>query len=196
MHGYIPRSLETGIKKDLDFFPVVAILGPRQSGKSTLAKHIIEKKEDSVYLDLEDYNDLDRLQDPIFYFTRHAGSLICLDEIQLRPNIFPAIKSFVDKDNTNTRFLILGSASPEFLKQSAETLAGRISYNYLSPFSILELSKTKNFNLLNLWLQGGFPESFLNPENSYNWRDNFIRTYIERDIPQFRLSGNLINIID
>ena len=107
MHGYIPRSLEDSIKKDLDFFPVVAVLGPRQSGKSTLAKHIIQKEEGSVYLDLEDYNDLDRLHDPLFYFTRHAGSLVCLDEIQLRPNIFPAIKSFVDKDNKNIRFMVL-----------------------------------------------------------------------------------------
>ncbi len=194
MHGYIPRLLEDGIKKDLDFFPVVAILGPRQSGKSTLAKHIIQKKERSVYLDLEDYNDLDRLHDPLFYFTRYAGSLICLDEIQLRPNIFPAIKSFVDKDNKNTRFLLLGSASPELLKQSAETLAGRISYKYLSPFSILELSRTKNFDILNLWLQGGFPGSFLNPENSYIWRDNFIKTYIERDIPQLGINIPSMNL--
>lgn len=149
-----------------------------------MAKYIGKKIDQFVYIDLESPRDLLKLEDPEFFFESNAGKTVCLDEIQRKPDLFPALRSFVDRDTQKTRIILLGSASPELSKHSSETLAGRISYISLSPFTISEISSLKTFTLQNFWLNGGFPLSYLHPTMSFRWIENFIRTFIERDIPQ------------
>ena len=182
MHGYIPRSIEIEIHKALKRSPAVAILGPRQCGKSTMAKTLI-KKMPAVYLDLQDRVDRNKLTEPELFFDRYRNKLICLDEIQLLPEFFSVLRSEIDKDRRPGRFLILGSASRDLIKQSTESLAGRISYHDLTPFLINEIVSVSSWS--DLWLRGGFPESVLaeTDSDSYDWRIDFIRTFMERDIP-------------
>ncbi len=187
MHSYIQRLIQPVVEKKLLNNPVTAILGPRQCGKSTLAKYIISKKTKAVYLDLEKHSDLRKLDQPQLFFDRFHDQLICLDEIQRKAELFPAIRSFVDQNNKNGQFLILGSASPELLRQTSESLAGRIAFLELTPFTLPELQQPYKDPLWDLWLKGGFPRSYLQKDiqESYEWRENFIRTFLERDIPQF-----------
>ena len=128
MAGYIPRNLENTILKDLEHFPAVALLGPRQCGKSTLALNLRKKIEKFVYLDLESFEDLQTLEDPELFFRANRDALICLDEIQNKPNLFPVLRSILDRNRRNGQLIILGSASRDLIKQSSETLAGRISF--------------------------------------------------------------------
>lgn len=181
----IQRYLHSRILEYQKIFPVVAILGPRQCGKSTLAKMIISKDKTFTYLDLEKDSDLNKLNDPEIFFRNNQGKNICIDEIQYKPNLFQSLRAIIDEDRRNGQFLILGSASRELIRQSSETLAGRIGYIELSPFISSELEKTKGFNLYSHWLRGGYPDSFLqNSDNkSVIWRENFIRTFVERDVP-------------
>ena len=166
----------------LEWSPVVAIVGARQVGKSTLAKFLVEKLG-GVYLDLEDPGSIIRLEDPLHLFKQNKNAVICLDEIQNSPNLFVHIKTWVDQHAKSGQFLVLGSASPALLKQSAESLAGRIIYQELGPLNGLEVSDIEK-----LWLRGGFPRSFLAPndEVSYTWRTSFIKTFLERDVLQLR----------
>ena len=161
--------------------PVVAILGPRQCGKTTLAKMYAEKltSESIHHFDLEDPIDLVRLENPKLTL-EPLQCLIIIDEIQYAPNLFKLIRVLVDKKPLEQRYLILGSASRELIKQSAESLAGRISYLELTPFSYSETQ-----DLTKLWLRGGFPKSYLATtiENSYEWRESYITTYLEHDLP-------------
>lgn len=181
MHGYIERIMGDRILKSLELYPVVALLGPRQSGKSTLAKNIIQKSL-SVYLDLQNRTDLNKLNEPELFFERHRDKLLCLDEIQLKPDLFSYLRSEVDAFRKNGRFLILGSASRDLIKQSTETLAGRIAYLDLTPFLFDEV--IFKYTWEEQLLRGGFPNSLLsNDENSFDWRQNFVRTFLERDIP-------------
>ena len=186
MAGYIKRKLAKKLSEHIREYPVVALLGPRQVGKSTLAKQIINKPSKGIYLDLERPAHLRKLDTPEYFFTQNKTSLICLDEIQRLPEIFPLLRSLVDEIKKNGQFLILGSASKDLLRQSSESLAGRISYLEMTPFTLLEISKQKSENL---WLRGGFPRSFLskNETVSIEWRENYIRTFLERDIPQLGL---------
>lgn len=188
---FIPRQLQYEVDACLEDFPAVAILGPRQCGKSTLARHIIKNAGETVYLDLELPSDIIKLSEPELFFRQHPEKLICLDEIQRMPDIFPVLRGVIDANRINGRFLILGSASPELLRQSAETLAGRIAYLALTPLLLHEIlpSAPKN-TLSDYWLRGGFPESFLSRNNgvSSRWRENFIRIFLERDIPQLGFS--------
>jgi len=182
---YIERNITPEIEKFLDNFPVVAIIGSRQTGKSTLAKHLVGKRPDSIYLDLENPDDLAKLEQPTLFFNQYKDRLICLDEIQRKPEIFQVIRSMVDKNERNGQFLILGSASPDLLKQSSETLAGRIIYKELKPFLIAETKSKLNSELFSeLWVRGGFPRSFLAADDniSYEWRKAFILTFLERDL--------------
>ncbi|MCB2222025.1 MAG: ATP-binding protein [Bacteroidetes bacterium] len=182
---YIHRKTTASIEKYLQNFPAVAIVGPRQCGKSTLAKHITGRIEGSVYLDLENPDDLSKLGEPTLFFDQYKERLICLDEIQRVPEIFPVLRSIIDKSGKNGQFLILGSASPNLLKQSSESLAGRIIYQELTPFLISETNQTGNGKLFNnLWSRGGFPRSYLSSDDdiSYKWRKSFIKTFLERDI--------------
>ncbi len=173
----------------LKHFPVVALLGPRQAGKTTLARRIAQKHGHAEFFDLEDPADLARLMDPGLALKPLRG-LVVLDEIQRRPGLFEILRVLADRRPSPARFLILGSASPDLLRQSSETLAGRIAFHTLDGFRIEDVSKA---HLNRLWLRGGFPASFVAKSDPLSalWRQNFIRTFIERDIPQlgFRLES-------
>jgi predicted AAA+ superfamily ATPase len=191
MEPYIDRAITRTIKQKLKKAPAVAILGPRQCGKTTLAHAIISEISLSVYLDLERRSDLNKLQDPEMFFKLNDNRLICLDEIQRVPELFPEMRSKIDRNGQNGQFLILGSASPELLKQTSETLAGRIAFVELTPFLLREISKYSTTDSLGrLWLRGGFPRSYLSETDmgSYEWRLDFIRTFLERDIPQLGIN--------
>jgi hypothetical protein len=197
MQGYVPRLITEGIKQKLGNIPAVLILGPRQCGKSTLAKTIISEMANAIYLDLERPSNINKLTDPEAFFSFNADKLICLDEIQRTPDLFPVLRSIIDENRRNGQFIMLGSASHNLIKQSSETLAGRISYFELTPFLLKEISEDRHFNTLRkLWLRGGFPRSYLasNERESFEWRLDFIRTFLERDIPQigFRIPAKTL----
>lgn len=160
---------------------VVAILGPRQCGKTTLARQYFTEQKGlkSQYFDLENPIDLLRLQDPMLAL-QDFSDLIVIDEIQRVPELFSVLRVLVDQDDKKQRYLVLGSASRELIRQSSESLAGRIHYIELTPFSYPEVS-----DLEKLWLRGGFPVSYLasNEDLSYRWRQDYIRTFLEQDIP-------------
>jgi predicted AAA+ superfamily ATPase len=183
MHGYINRLIENNIRKALARSPAVAILGPRQCGKSTTARQFLIGDVPSVYLDLQDRVDRRKLSEPELFFDQHRDKLICLDEIQQLPEFFSVLRSEIDKERRPGRFLILGSASRDLIRQSTETLAGRIAYIDLTPFLIKEVKEVSPW--ADLWLRGGFPESLLadSDQTSFDWRLDFIRTFMERDIP-------------
>ncbi|MFI4910549.1 MAG: ATP-binding protein [Sedimentisphaeraceae bacterium JB056] len=170
-----------GVKKAIGRSPVTAILGPRQCGKTTLAKFVCNDFE-STYLDLESRVTLRRLENPEMLFASLSG-LVVIDEIQLMPELFSTLRVVVDDDCNKCRFLILGSASPHIVKGASETLAGRIEFIDMRGFDSEELEFE---NTQRLWLRGGFPRSYLagDDNDSYSWRNGFIRTFLERDIPQ------------
>ena len=180
-------------------FPAVAILGPRQCGKSTLARHLVKGRKDTIYLDLEKPSDRNKLSDPEIFFQFNKDKLICLDEIQRSPEIFSVMRSTIDENARNGQFLILGSASRELIRQSSESLAGRIIFTNLAPFSLSEIKSTREYSnslLFEYWNRGGFPRSFLakNDELSITWRQSFINTFLERDVLQLdpKISPNII----
>jgi len=180
----IKRLLKESVEKSLTKYPVVGILGSRQVGKTTLAKMIKDRmKRKVIYLDLELPSDLNKLQDPEFYLSRFEDTLVIIDEIQRMRSLFPLLRALVDRNRSAGRFLILGSASPELIRHSSESLAGRIIYHELSPFSLSEINSE---NIQKLWLRGGYPESYIsrNNDESYVWREAFIKSYLETDIPQ------------
>jgi len=188
----ITRQAEAEIREQLNHYPAVALLGPRQVGKSTLAKRIAASWEpEPVYLDLEDPADLKKLSDPGVYFEANAGRLVILDEVQRAPELFTVLRVAIDRGRDAGRgtgqFLILGSASLDLLQQSSESLAGRIAYQELNGFTPEEVYEQGPVTASKLWLRGGFPGSFLAKSDaaSLDWRINFIRTYLERDVPQF-----------
>lgn len=167
--------------------PIVAIIGPRQCGKTTLARQYAEKITKlpiENFFDLEDMEDLARLENPLIALSS-LKDLVIIDEIQRIPNLFPTLRVIVDKPKCQQRFLILGSASQELIRQSSESLAGRIFYLELTPFSISEVGDPRT-----LWLRGGFPRSYLakSDQASYLWRKSYVRTFLEQDIPSFGLS--------
>jgi len=182
----IERRVATELIELLDQSPAVVLVGPRQAGKTTLALAIAENR-DAVYLDLESERDRARLAEPELYFSDHSDDLVILDEVQRTPGIFEALRGEIDRGRRQGRrtgrFLLLGSAGVELLAQSGETLAGRVAYVELGP---LQIGEVAGECLDRLWVRGGFPESFLagNDEESLRWRLDFIRTYLERDIPQ------------
>jgi predicted AAA+ superfamily ATPase len=180
----IPRQHHLHTVKDLlRDYPVVAILGARQVGKTTLARQLLEQAEGGgERFDLEDPADLSRLADARLALSELRG-LVVIDEVQRRPELFPVLRVLADRKPRRARFLVLGSASPELLQQSSETLAGRIAFHTLDGFHLQEVGAGE---LGRLWLRGGFPESFLSRSHgaSFSWRRSFIRTFIERDLPQ------------
>ncbi|MBL7138695.1 MAG: ATP-binding protein [Bacteroidales bacterium] len=186
---YIHRDITQTLKKYLKNYPAVAVLGPRQCGKSTLAKHVTSSAGQSVYLDLERITDRNKLSDPELFFQLNRDKLICLDEIQKLPEIFSTLRSIIDENNRNGQFLILGSASRDLIKQSSETLAGRIVYLNLTPFTYNELFQRNQIGISSLapfLVKGGFPRSFLavDLDLSFVWRTSFIETFLQRDLPQ------------
>ena len=177
------------IQDSLSFFPVVGIIGPRQVGKTTIAKEIAKSiAKESIYIDLENPRDIAKLQDPVLYFEDNIDKCIILDEIQNTPELFAIIRSMVDLKREPGRFIILGSASPELIRGSAESLAGRIAYIELSPFNLTEVYKTNIID--DLWLKGGFPDAFFaeKPKFVEQWHYNYIKTYVERDLPNLGLN--------
>ncbi|MCY1164053.1 hypothetical protein D9M73_39260 [compost metagenome] len=181
------RSILAQLTDELQHSPAVALLGPRQVGKTTLALEAA-KSIPSIYLDLESERDRAKLAQPELYLADHLDKLVILDEVHRAPGLFPVLRGLIDQARRQGKFaaqyLLLGSASLDLLQQSGETLAGRIAYLELAPLNIIETGKEQSDQL---WLRGGFPESFTatNDARSLRWRQNFIRAYLERDIPQF-----------
>lgn len=182
---YLPRTLESSIRASLKYNPATAVLGPRQCGKSTLVKELLKEKEKTLYVDLERPSDLQKLHDPEWFLSTQTDKLICLDEIQRMPELFPVLRSLIDTTPKKGMYLILGSASRELIRQSSESLAGRISFKRLTPFLFAEISS--QVSLETYLYRGGFPLSLLAPKDevSYDWRQDFISTFLERDLLQF-----------
>lgn len=180
---YYSRKLEKDIIRGLKNNPVTAIIGPRQCGKSTLAKRIFNSfNKEVVCLDLERPVDLQKLSNAEWFLANQKGKLICLDEIQRKPELFPLIRVLVDEWEGNSHFLILGSASRDLIMQSSESLAGRITYKQLTPFLFTEISdfvSTEEY-----LVKGGFPRSILSKseKGSFEWREDFVTTFLERDL--------------
>jgi len=179
----IERAITGRLKESLAQFPATALLGPRQVGKTTLARSLAQG--DAVFLDLERPADLARLRDAETYLQTVAGRRIVIDEVQRLPEIFPVLRVLIDRDRRPGRFLLLGSASPALRRQAAESLAGRIEYLELAPFTLNEVGVSAE-NQQKLLLRGGFPESYLAPSDkaSLRWRNAFIRSFAEQDLPQ------------
>ncbi|MBU0558629.1 MAG: ATP-binding protein [Bacteroidetes bacterium] len=191
----INRRIYNEILVSLKQFPVVGIIGSRQVGKTTLAKEIKTDYKNSIYLDLELPSDYNKLEEAEIYLQDNADKLIIIDEVQRKKDLFPLLKALVDKKRVAGRFLILGSASQELIRNSSETLAGRINYHILSSLSIDEIGFSDE-KINDLWIRGGYPLSYLAKSNyeSLVWRDAFIKTYLEQDLPQlgFRIQANQI----
>lgn len=178
------RHIQAKLNDFLAQFPAVALLGPRQVGKTTLARVFAQASPSSVYLDLERPADLAKLTDAELFLSRYAERLVVLDEIQRLPDLFPLLRSLIDQDRRPGRFLLLGSAAPELLAQAAESLAGRIAFLELGPFDVREI-RPSQAQVADFWLRGGYPLSWLAHSDaaSFNWREAFITTHLERDIP-------------
>ena len=181
------RAILPLLTEEIQNSPAVALLGPRQSGKTTLALEAA-KSIPSIYLDLESERDRAKLAQAELYLSDHLDKLVILDEVHRAPSLFPVLRGLIDQARRTGKragqYLLLGSASLDLLQQSGETLAGRIAYLELGPLNVLETGEALTDAL---WLRGGFPESLTAPSDarSQRWRQNFIRTYLERDIPQF-----------
>lgn len=175
------------IESRFSIHPLVALLGPRQCGKTTLAQmyadrvHSLDSTLSITRFDLEDPTDLTALENPKLMLQELSG-LVIIDEIQRLPELFPLLRVLVDRPDNRAQFLILGSASRDLIRQSSETLAGRVGYIELTPFNLSEVSSEK---MQRLWIQGGFPPAFLadDPKSSQQWRKDYIMTFLERDIP-------------
>ena len=193
------RALLPIVKTSLSYFPAVAILGPRQVGKTTLVKTLLsDYSKDVVYLDLEYVADQRRLQQPDLFFQANQNSVVVLDEIQRMPELFPLLRSLIDQYRVPGRFVLLGSASPDLLKNSSETLAGRVIYLELSPLHLLEIRPQYAYR--DHWLRGGFPDALQAPDEMIwrLWMDSFIQTYVQRDLPDLGLPappGTIRNLL-
>jgi predicted AAA+ superfamily ATPase len=183
----IERHRIEHVLQGLEEAPAVCLLGPRQAGKTTLALAVAEQKK-AVYLDLEAPQDLAKIQEPEAYLERNLDRLVILDELHRVPGLFPVLRGLIDRARRKGwragRYLLLGSAALSLMRQSGESLAGRVRFLELTPFFVLEPT---GHPLERLWLRGGFPDSLLAPSDgeSFRWREDFLRTYLERDIPQF-----------
>lgn len=186
----IPRGATLKIEEALNSQAAVAMVGPRQVGKSTLARKIADSRSGSLYLDLESSGDREKLAEPALFLRQFESRLVVLDEIHRVPELFSTLRGLIDQGrragHSTGRFLVVGSASMDLMRQSGESLAGRISYVDLGPFGLTELPPGEE-TVLRLWLRGGFPGSCLarDDSESQRWRTNFIRTCLERDVPMF-----------
>ncbi len=182
------RLLLKLLKKDLGTVPAVVLFGPRQVGKTTLVKELVKSDpEKFMYLDLELPSDRLKLTDAELFLTRHETKTVILDEVQFVPELFPVLRALIDQKDTPGRYILLGSASPYLMQKSAESLAGRVRYRELFPFTLPEVSPAE---MHSLWIRGGFPRAFLaeNDEEAMHWYADFIRTYTTRDLPMLGLS--------
>lgn len=187
----ILRFITDSLQETISYFAVTGIVGPRQVGKTTLVKYLLKHLEkEAIYLDIENPKDQAKLADPVLFFERNQDKCVVLDEIQRMPELFPILRSMVDLNKIPARFIILGSASPDLIRDSSESLAGRIAYEELTPFNISEITDYKD--IFHHWFSGGFPDAFLAPNDKIRkkWLSNFIQTYIERDLPMLGLDIN------
>ncbi len=177
------RTIQSPIDEALGYFPAVCLTGPRQCGKTSLAKRLGAARPDSVYLDLERPADRRRLEDADAYLESLAGRLVILDEVQHLPDLFPVLRGLIDRDRRPGRFLLLGSVSPQLLRQSRDSLAGRLANHEMAPLRLVETGLEHQSGL---WQRGGFPGSLLAPSErlSRQWRDQYLRNFLERDLPQ------------
>lgn len=186
----LSRSLYPSLLESLQTFPVVGLVGPRQVGKTSLAKQLAADLsaagQSPVMLDLERPSDLAKLAEPELFLEPLADRLVIVDEVQLKPDLFGVLRALVDARRTPGRFLILGSAAPSLIQHSSETLAGRVEFLELAPFSLCEVKGQTHLDATHLWQRGGYPECYLARSDaaSMRWREAFIRSYLERDIPQ------------
>ncbi|MFT4681658.1 MAG: putative AAA+ superfamily ATPase [Flavobacteriales bacterium] len=186
----ILRKAEQSILSGLQQFPALGLIGMRQVGKTTLAKKVLSQSGSAIYLDLELSSDLAKLENPELFLSSLDDQLVVIDEVQRKPELFPLIRALIDQNRRPGRFLLLGSASPELLRQSSESLAGRIKYTELTPLVLPELNAEND--LTKHWVRGGLPESFLASSDalSREWLDAFISTMIERDLPSLGMPGS------
>ena len=188
MQGMLRRHITDKLRATIAQVPAVVLLGARQVGKTTLAK-AIARDTPSVYLDLESPEDLLKLSDPVSYLSAHADRLVVLDEMQRSPELFPVLRGLIDKNREQGRragqFLLLGSASMDLMRQSSESLAGRIAIIEMSGLNLMETDRGQQSRRA-LWLRGGFPDSYLAADDdlAMDWLENLVRTYLERDVPQ------------
>jgi len=185
------RLINSEIIEALLSFPAIGLLGPRQVGKTTLVKQLMQHiQKSSIYLDLENPRDKAKLNDPVLFFEAHQNHCVIIDEVQLDKSLFPILRSMIDAHRVSARFILLGSASPELIRNSSESLAGRIHYFELTPLVWSEVGSTVTQN--QLWLRGGFPDALQarSEKSSLQWRKSFIKTYVERDLPLLGLSVN------
>jgi len=194
LHSYIPRLREADIIVSLKEAPVTAIIGPRQCGKTTLARYIAAKRKPAtvVHLDLERTADQRKLSDAEWFLSRQAGKLVILDEIQRVPELFMTLRVLADDPHHRYSFLALGSASPELLRQSSESLAGRIRYHELTPLLWQECVAAGMKDREQHWIRGGFPGSLLatSDSSSVAWRESFSRTFLEKDVAYFGVGAS------
>jgi len=189
----IRNSLIT-VKNLLVQFPAVVLVGARQIGKTTLAKELIgQLGKEAIYLDLELPSDRAQLQNPELFLKQHQDKCVILDEVQREKALFPILRSLIDQHRVPARFILLGSASPELIRDSSETLAGRVAYHQMYPFSLQEVGADWHDKL---WFRGGFPNSFLanDDEQALLWRGSFVRSYLERDLPMLGLNANPVTL--
>lgn len=193
----IKRTLINEIPKLLSFFPVLGLIGPRQVGKTTLVKVLSEQLPKPIlYLDLENLNDYTLLEkDPQWFLEQQTDKIVVIDEVQRMLSLFPLLRSLIDQKPEGGRFILLGSASPELLAKSSETLAGRIVYRELTSIRLDE-AKQSNIGLEQHWLRGGFPRALLAPDAElwYDWQESFMKTYVETDLRLLGLKASPIVI--
>ena len=179
----INRQLQQEANFLLSHFPCLGLIGPRQVGKTTMEKMLMQQlSKTCIYLDLESTSDFQKLENAETFFDDNMDKCLIIDEVQRRKELFPLIRSSIDKDRKPARFILLGSASPELIRESSESLAGRIAYLEIAGLNLTEISN--KYTTPDLWFYGGFPEPFLNHAINTHWKNNFIKTYIERDLPQ------------
>jgi predicted AAA+ superfamily ATPase len=188
---FVSRLAETEILKLSTYFPAVALVGPRQVGKTSLVQNLRKKlPSPSLYLDLENPSDLIKLSDPSLFLETYSDHTVILDEVQKLPSLFPELRGIIDRNRKPGRFILLGSASPDLIRDTSQSLAGRISYFELFPFTFSEIKNHADYKTH--WLRGGFPDAVLAPDDEMSvlWRRSFIQTYLERDLPQLGLSAD------
>lgn len=189
--SYLPRIAEPEILRLITTTPAVVVVGPRQVGKTALVKHLTAQvPRQVVYFDLENPDDYNQLNNPSLLLRPLQDHTVILDEVQRVPTLFPVLRSLIDQHRQPGRFILLGSASPELIRDTSESLAGRVAYFELQPFSIRELPAEIDYR--QHWLRGGFPESLLAGDDaqSLDWRENFMRSYLERDLPLLGLRAD------